>query len=58
VVNRTRACGFLQSGALARRFGRLGLEIVVEQKAATTVWFEISRPQHDEPLAIRPTAPE
>ena len=37
--------------ALAHRWG-------VEQNAATTVWFEISRPQRDEPLAIRPTAPE
>ena len=37
--------------ALAHRWG-------VDQEAATTVWFEIRRPQHDEPLAIRPTPPE
>src|SRR3954453_4260509 len=37
--------------ALAHRWG-------VEQQAATTVWFETTRPQRDEPLAIRPTAPE
>jgi anti-sigma regulatory factor (Ser/Thr protein kinase) len=37
--------------ALAHRWG-------VEQQSATTVWFEIRRPQHDEPLAIRRTAPE
>jgi anti-sigma regulatory factor (Ser/Thr protein kinase) len=37
--------------ALAHRWG-------VEREAATTVWFEISRPQRAEPLAIRPSAPE
>jgi anti-sigma regulatory factor (Ser/Thr protein kinase) len=46
--------------------GGWGLEIVaalahcwgVEQGAGTTVWFEINRPHHDEPLAIRPIGPE
>jgi anti-sigma regulatory factor (Ser/Thr protein kinase) len=37
--------------ALAHRWG-------VEQEAAMTVWFEISRPQHDEPLAVQPTDPQ
>ena len=37
--------------ALAHRWG-------VEQAAGTTVWFEINRPQRDEPLAIRPTGPD